>query len=60
MEKKELTTTKLDSYNDYVPIKCSCGRTVALRKHAVIVGTIYVKCRYCKKWVAQSDITQAQ
>ena len=60
MEKKELTTTRQDAYNDYIPIKCSCGRTVGLRKNAFIVGTIYVKCRYCKKWVSQSDIIQAQ
>ena len=60
MQKKELTNGVHDNYNDYVPIKCSCGRTVGLRKNAFIIGSIYVKCRYCTKWVQQSDITEAQ
>ena len=59
-KKKCLTRDTQDDYNNYVPIKCTCGRTVGLRKNALIVGSIYVKCRYCKKWVVQSDILEAQ
>lgn len=54
-EKKKLTNnTKLEY--DYNTERCQCGRTVLLRKGALIVGEVFVKCPNCRKWVRLSDI----
>jgi phage FluMu protein Com len=56
---KNLTNDTLLGY-DYVSDRCACGRAVLLRKHALVVGELFVKCPQCKKWVRISDIKKAE
>lgn len=51
-------TNDTDIGYDYISERCECGRAVCLRKHAIVVGEIFIKCSRCKKWVRISDITK--
>lgn len=55
---KHLTKDTLMGY-DYISERCECGRAVCLRKHALVVGELFVKCPKCKKWVRISDIKKS-
>ncbi len=49
---KTLTNKEIDGYNRDEPIRCDCGKIVAIRQN----GFIYVKCRACRRQVAIFDI----
>lgn len=57
MKKIPLTKSMTMGY-DYTESRCGCGRAVMIRKNALIVGEIFVKCPQCKKWVRISDIKE--
>jgi hypothetical protein len=52
---KDLTKDALIGY-DYISERCECGRAVCLRKHAIVVGELFIKCPQCRRWVRISDI----
>lgn len=43
--KEQLTNCHNIGYNNNEPVKCDCGRMVAVIRD----GNIYVKCRRCKR-----------
>ena len=55
--KKNKLTKDTNVEYDYDTERCKCKRVVLLRKNALIVGEVFVKCPECRKWVRISDIS---
>ena len=52
-DEKTLTNKEFDGYNrDDEPIRCDCGKIVAIMQN----GVVYVKCKACRRQVAIFDI----